>query len=207
MSKKKGALVIALYFVAACVLGACIQFSDPLAFVGKKYPITQFISASVGAGTTIFLTAAIVPGLIWLIGLFRPRPNRPNYTVAALVLWPIFGMTVTLLMFVGNRADREETIKAEFRDSGFTADQRKEAIISAKSTCIASQKQSSINQGSGITDQQITAYCDCYAGQIAKVVTMEEMRYVARNGQFPESFKDKINQSGATCSRAVLLKK
>jgi hypothetical protein len=58
-----------------------------------------------------------------------------------------------------------------------------------------------------ITDQQITAYCDCYAVQIVMSVTAEEMGYVVRNHQFSENFKRKIEESGAACSRSVLLLK
>jgi hypothetical protein len=95
MSKKN---LIGLYFVAACVLGVCIQFSDPLALVGKKYH--EIVSASVGTGIAIFLMAAIVPSIIWLIGLFRPRANRASYNRAALVLWPVFGLVFGLMMMM-----------------------------------------------------------------------------------------------------------
>jgi len=61
MTKKGGALLIGLYFVAACAFGAFVQFSDPLVFVGKVAPWTQAMGLATGTslsvGTPLGLTA------------------------------------------------------------------------------------------------------------------------------------------------------
>jgi hypothetical protein len=108
------------------------------------------------------------------------------------------------IMFDGNLG-REKQIRADVGSYEFVTDQRQELIKRAKSSCINAQKRNPFDRQVNITEQQITAYCNCYAVQIVMSVTAEEMGYVVRNRQFSENFKGKIDESGAACSRSVLL--
>jgi hypothetical protein len=195
-------LFIGLYFVAAWAFAAYIKFSDPLA-VADEYLIP--VSASFGMGLGIFLMAGIIPCIISLIGLLRPSASRPGYNRAALILWPFFGLILGFSIYTAEKFDREQKIKTELGQE-FTPSQRTEFVSGVKSLCIKTQRQADINRQLGATDQQITAYCNCYATQVSRVVEMEELRYYARNGKMPETFARKIPAVYQACSASALKK-
>jgi len=114
----------------------------------------------------------------------------------AKTLWSVFGIALAFLIMFDAKPGREKQIRAEVGSYEFVTDQRQELIKSAKSSCINAHKRNPFDRRVNITDQQITAYCNCYAVQIVMPVTAEEMGYVVRNREFSENFKHKIEGSG-----------
>jgi hypothetical protein len=76
-------------------------------------------------------------------------------------------------------------------------------VRSTQQSCGVAQRQSQINRAAGITDQQIAAYCQCYATAMAKEVTADEIGYMARNGKPSESFRQKADRLLPTCTHVA----
>jgi hypothetical protein len=76
-------------------------------------------------------------------------------------------------------------------------------VTYAKSSCIDSQRKSALNREVGVTDRQIYVYCNCLAEVIVKTITVEEVRYIARNGGQPDSLQRRTAQAAPKCTNSA----
>jgi hypothetical protein len=103
------------------------------------------------------------------------------------------------LMESGNRLDRLD--KIETLDLSST--DRLEFSEGAKRTCISAQRANVLNQKAGITEQQIVAYCRCFAEAFARTITLDEFRYIAKNGTYPQNVRINADNISARCNAAA----
>jgi hypothetical protein len=202
-------IVILLYYLAALAFAAFMQWSDRFGMmhpINPAHPLWSFWAATVGRASALFVMSGLIPAIILLVGRFRPPHRRSDYRMAGLYLWLVLGIGTAVAMKGGYQFELDQKIEAELGDNTFSSESQAEMISGLKISCIASQKQNPVNRQGGATDQLIRDYCDCYASEIVKVMTGEELRHIARNRQVPTTLKDKIDGTGATCGRTVMLK-
>ena len=204
MSKKALAGFLGLYLLVAFAFAFLIEYSDPLAFIGVDQPLVRIVARTFGKGVSLFAMASIIPGIIWLVSAFRPREKRAGYHYAALILWTLLGIVFAYSQYVAETYDREKQIQAELGKKQLAPDQRQEMRKSAEAGCIKVQRQAEFNRQMGVTDRQISIYCDCYAAYLARVIEIEELRYYATNGRMPESLTRKIPGAYQACSGKAL---
>jgi hypothetical protein len=203
------AIVILLYYLAALAFAAFMQWSDRFGMmhpINPAHPLWSFWAATVGRASALFVMSGLIPAIILLVGRFRPSERRRAYRKAALYLWLVLGIGTALAMNGGYQFELDQKIEAELGDNTVSSEGQAEMIRDMKISCIGSQKQNLVNRQGGATDQLIRDYCECYAAEVVKVMTMEELRHIARNGQVPTTLKDKIDAAGATCGRTVMFK-
>lgn len=200
-----GRMLIALYFLAALAFGLFTQLRQPFATVNFVTVAGALGTAAGALGTalSLFLMAALIPALIWLIGRFRPQDARPSYDRAALTLWAAFGVALAYLMEAGNRFDLSQKINAELGQIDLAGRDRDDFIRNAKRSCADAHKQSQLNRQAGVTETQIAAYCDCYANAMIKVITVEDMRYIAMNNKPSPKFQERIDRLSPECTRVA----
>jgi hypothetical protein len=196
MRAKRVGLVLAIFFLVAVLFAVLDQMQEPLrqwdaVVIGKVF----------GWAIGIFVISGLLPVIGWAFGRFRAA-NAPPW----LVIWGLLGVVLAVFSYVGHSYDVEQKIAAFTSQPTLAGKNRDDFVKGAKSSCVASQRQNSLNRQAQVTDQQIDAYCDCFAAELTKAVTVEELRYIVRNGSYPDSIMDKVNQLGTSCSRAVMLR-
>jgi hypothetical protein len=175
------------------------------------------------AGMT-FLLMGIVAALIgYALGSKMTTKSKVFLVIACLFGLGFFGQSAYFKDHAGNASDRlrdrvQETICEGERASGVDpgpgcADYRQPSpVISLDEKAIRQQRfGEKVQRGcleqinrAGLTDQQITDYCNCFADDMAKVVTIDEVD-IDQNDEPSESLKRKIIKSTTSC-RAIHLK-
>jgi hypothetical protein len=67
-------------------------------------------------------------------------------------------------------------------------------VNNAKKSCIESYK------GAG-TDEQIAAFCRCWAGNLADLATPTDLRYIARHEEPPLRLQQQLDERASACGR------
>jgi hypothetical protein len=78
--------------------------------------------------------------------------------------------------------------------------ERDEFVAGALETCTAQHNKSEFNRQIGITDQEISTYCNCYANALVKVITVGEIRNLIKNGKALDSLQQKIALTDTVCT-------
>jgi hypothetical protein len=66
-------------------------------------------------------------------------------------------------------------------------------------SCVQSQRQSQLDRGLNITDQQISSYCKCMVEEMSGEITADEIVYFTKTNKPPESIKNKIDRAAELC--------
>ena len=83
--------------------------------------------------------------------------------------------------------------------AGPGSDRERDAFAaSLQRTCFPTQRSDAGNRG--MSDEQLHAYCRCYAENLRQRITGEEMTYIGKNKAIPASFQAKINEAALTCA-------
>jgi hypothetical protein len=109
---------------------------------------------------------------------------------------------------LGEMVDRPTAGTANRTDltSVLTGKDRDDFIRLTKSSCLDAQRNNAINRQTGVTVQQMDAYCDCYTNGGANFMTGEELGNMVRNGKASPIVQDKIDQLVRSCVKTVFKK-
>jgi hypothetical protein len=196
LPRKTVLLVVSSYFLAALALAVFLEMRKPFASWAKlfeAYPLASIFGAAVG----LFLVSGLIPIVVWAFRRFRTEKARgPLY--AWFVLLFIFGFIVAY----GQSFDLERKIEQIGR-TALTGKHRQDFIVAARHGCTKTQRQDPLNRQVGVTDAQISAYCDCYANALANHLTPDEIVYYAKFGKPSATTQRKIEDLLPTCTRAA----
>jgi hypothetical protein len=200
MSRKTVGVTLAIYLLVSLAFGLFYQLTKIPSYNGP-HADAAFIGAVVGGAAFPFIGAGLIPVIVWAFMRFRAaKAGGP------LVVWGI--LAVLFMGFSGaeNLYERQEAItKTASNIASLTGGDYDAFVRSARQSCVDGQRKSQINRAGGVTDQQINAYCQCFATAMAKEVTADEVAYLYRNNNSPsESFRQKADRVTPTCSRVAL---
>jgi hypothetical protein len=198
--------VVGLYLLAALTFG--IVHVWPAGTVITTDSVAAIAGGALGIGTVVFVLSGLIPAVVWIIGHFRPADNRATWRAVALAIWAPMGIVVALLMILGQRANFERSIAAEFGDSNTLSDDQRTAFAKgAKAACISDQRKNSLNRAASIADQQINSYCDCTTDYLTRAVTVDDIKHFARYGAPSEAAKEKQTTAAMICSPGPVLRR
>jgi hypothetical protein len=106
------------------------------------------------------------------------------------------------LSWVGAAASEEEEKLARAAKDFIAGDSSRDAYVrGAKDGCVARIQ---LNKPAGMSSrQQIAAFCDCFANNLVKLITVEDYIYQAKNKRMHADFQEKTAQARAACRAAV----
>jgi uncharacterized membrane protein YhaH (DUF805 family) len=197
MSRKAVFLVVGSYFLAAFALAVFLEMRKPFATWAKlfdAYPLGSIIGAAVG----LFLVSGLIPVAVWAFRRFRAE-NASGPLYAWLALLVIFGFMVAY----GQSFDLERKL-GQIGRTTLTGKHRQDFVVGARRGCIGTQQQDPLNRQAGVTDAQISAYCDCYANALANNLTPDEIVHYAKFGKPSAATQRKIEELLPTCTRAAI---
>jgi hypothetical protein len=196
MTRKSIVIASVVYLVAALAFGAFIQLTKPFPYTGS-YAQAALIGEIVGGGVGAYVTAGLLPMIAWAIMRFRAAKAAGPF-----IAWGILGVVYMALSATGISYERKEQITQTAANiASLSGGDYERFVRSMRQSCTDVQRKSQINRASGITDQQIATYCQCYATAMAKEVTADEIAYFAGNGQPSETFRQKADRVAPTCTR------
>ncbi len=199
MSRKAIWITLAIYLLVSLAFSVIFQLTKIPSYSGP-HAEAAFIAAAIGGAAFAFIGAGLVPMIVWAFMRFRAQKAGGPF-----VVWGFLAVVVMGLATAGNLYDRQQAITAAANNiASLTGGDYDDFVRSTRRSCVDRQRKSQINRASGVTDQQVNAYCQCYATAIAKEVTPEEVAYLYRNNTPSESFRQKAERLAPTCSRLAL---
>lgn len=115
--------------------------------------------------------------------------------------WAAIGVALIILINNAAASEEDEKLAQAAKDSIAGNSIRDAYVRGAKDGCVARIQ---LNKPAGMsTQQQIVAYCECYANNLVKLITAEDFIYQAKNKKLPAGFQEKAAQAGAVCRAAV----
>jgi hypothetical protein len=192
MARKQIISILSAYFLAAWALAFVEHSLKPFA----KWN-SFAISYTIGTALGLYILSGIFPLIGWAFGKFSAQKARP-----ILIAWGLIGLILGAFQFYGTRLDDYKIIESTnvFYPPGKAHD---DFIQQVKMSCIDTQSKASINQQLSVTTEQIESYCSCYADNLLRQVSNEELKAYVRNGAPPDSMKGKIQRIGATCGQSI----
>jgi hypothetical protein len=196
MSRRAIAAALAVYFLVTLAFGFILELVRPLAD-GQTAP-----ALIVNALETAF-SAFIIPGLLplvaWGCGRFRAEK-----AAGSLFVWGVLALGYMILAGLGSFWDQKLQINpADENIVQLDGSTHATLVRSIDSGCVANQKGREAH-GVGITNQQITTFCQCFANALASEVTATEIMEITRTGKPSASFQQKANKVSPTCIRIAL---
>jgi hypothetical protein len=198
MSRKAIATILAVYLFVALVFGFFQTFIDHSA---NDLRPAAWIGGTLGGTLGLLIIAGILPLLLWAFQRFRvEKADGP------LAVWGILGVILIVLYSAGTLQDRQDAIGdltsnlASLFDSDYGA-----LVRGINRSCVDTQRKSQINRQASITEQQIHAYCQCYADAMGKGLTADDVANVAKNSDRPTAAViEKANRIAPLCNRLAL---
>ena len=169
-------LVISTYFLAALAFAVFGEMRKPFANWEKLFH-PYLIGSTIGAAAGLFIISGLVPVVVWAFRRFRAaRASGPLYSW--LVLLFIFGG----LIAYGQSFELERKFE-EIGKTALTGKNRQDFIVAAQRSCTTTQRQDQLNRQAGVTEVQISAYCDCIANALANTLSADEIVFYAQVGK------------------------
>jgi hypothetical protein len=193
MSRKIIASVLVGYFLAAFAYVLFIQLSKPF---GK--PNFATMMEALGGGSALFLISGLLPIIGWAFARFRREK-----AYAVLGAWWVIGIIVGLFAGQGMKFDYESKIDVWSKQS-LTGKDRSDFVRSTNRGCVETQRQSDFNRQMRITEKQIDDYCGCYAEELTRALTADDLRYFAANGRPTAAAQQHIDRISQTCIKVTL---
>ncbi|SRR5579885_2525573 len=188
------ALIVWLYFCIALVFSIFYHFLEPFPSWGAAG-----LGAVFGGAIFLFVASAIVPMIGWAFGRFRLE-----YGPTVLIVWALLEAVLGGFSATGQWYDRDIKITRAVKGIALGGKDREDFLRSARLSCFDRQKNGQLNRQLGVTDQQIVKYCACYADELVKVLTVEDLRQYASVGRASPSMQEKIDRVAPICSRLAL---
>jgi hypothetical protein len=185
-----------LYFAAMFAFSIFLELQHPLTDLENTY----FVWHAFGRTLPHYAISGILPVVFWAGRRFRVDDvNGP------LIAWAF----LALVYGVYEGLENQLGVDAEYRqltNFALSAKERNNFLRSSKTACMGIQRNDATNQKIGVTEEQINAYCECYANNIIKVVTAYELRSVATGGKPAPSFQAKVERVTPTCLNVAFSK-
>jgi hypothetical protein len=198
MTRKSIVVVSALYLIAALGFAAFVQLTKPFALSGN-YALAGIIGGIIGGGVGTYVVAGLLPMIAWAIMRFRAAKAAGPF-----IAWALLGAVLMVLSAKGTFYDRNEELNRSASNiASLSGADYYTFVRTTQQSCGVAQRKNQINRAAGITDEQIAAYCQCYATAMAKEVTADEIGYMARNGKPSESLREKADRLSPTCTHVA----
>jgi hypothetical protein len=181
MSRKTILLLVGLYLLAALAFGVFHVVTNPF-FAGLN---AAAVGKAVGGALLLFGGAGLLPVLGWALYRFKPP-----YAMWPMLSWAFIGIALAYFFEIGVRLERNVQISILARNL---------AQSDAKLSCLDSQHASKFKSEVGITEREVSIYCDCVSEATAASVTTEELTYIATNGRAPQPLQERAAQLGRPC--------
>ena len=199
MTRKSIVITSVVYLLAALAFGAFIELTEPFPYNGS-HAQAEHIAEIVGGGVGTYVVAGVLPMIAWAVMRFRAEKAAGPFFA-----WGILGVVFMALSAAGIFHDRNLKITQTATSIASLSGGDYESFLrGTRQSCTDAQRKSQINRASGITEQQIATYCQCYATAMAKEVTADEIAYMARSGHPSETFRQKADRIAPTCTRVAI---
>jgi hypothetical protein len=199
MSRKAIGVTLAIYLLVSLAFAMFYQLTKIPSYSGP-HADAALIGGVLGGAAGVFVVAGILPLIVWAFKRFRAEK-----AAAPFVIWGLLGIVYMGLATAGTLYDRQQAITTTASNiASLTGGDYDAFVRSSRQSCIDNQRKSQINRASGVTDQQIIAYCQCFAAAMAKEVTAEEVAYLYRNNAPSETFRQKADKVAPLCTRLAL---
>ena len=196
MSRNAIARFFVLYFVVALAISVLWVLSKP--GIADIRPAVIF-GETLGGTLSLFLLPGLLPLIYWAVRRFRAESAHGVFAT-----WGLLGAIFLVLSGIGGIYDgtlRPTLIPANV--SAFFTNDYDTFVRVVRSNCVDSAtKNQSI---SGLTDRQISAYCQCVADNLLNQLTVGELKtgLYARSGQ-TAAMQEKASQASIQCRRSTL---
>ena len=110
--------------------------------------------------------------------------------------WAAIGVAFMILINIAAASEDDEKIVARAKDFIAGGRTREGFLRGVKDGCVAGAN----TRRTGLSSQQIAAYCDCFANSYVKVITEEDYVYLAKNKKPSADLQEKSNQIRAACA-------
>jgi hypothetical protein len=115
--------------------------------------------------------------------------------------WAAIGVAFIILINIAAASEEDEKLARAAKDFIAGNSVRDAYVRGAKDGCV---DRIQLNKPAGMSSrQQIAAFCDCYANNLAKLITVEDYVYRAKNKRMPADFWERAAQARAACTAAV----
>jgi len=140
----------------------------------------------------LLFCSGVTPMLLW-------RRFRPFTSLV--YCWAAIGVAFLVLVNIAAASEEDEKLAQAAKDFIAGNGVRNAYVRGARDGCV---NRNQLNKPAGMsTQQQIAAYCDCYANTLVKLITVEDYIYWAKNKRWPADFQEKNAQARAACWAAV----
>jgi hypothetical protein len=189
MSRRTIFLLAGLYFVAAVAFSVFHVATNPFSS-GLN---AAAISKSVGGALLLFGGAGLLPVLGWALYRFKPQ-----YAMWPILSWAFLGIALAYFFEIGVRLERDVQISMLARNL---------TLSEAKLSCLDSEHANKFRSEVGITEHEVSVYCGCVSEATAASMTVDDLTYIATNGNAPQPLQERAAQLGQTCRRLIVGKK
>ncbi len=199
MSRKAIGVTLTIYLLVSLAFGLFYQLTKIPSYSGP-HADAALIGGVIGGAALPFIGAGLIPIIVWAFGRFRAdKAGGP------IMIWGFLAVLVMGLAAAGTLYDRQQAITTTASNiASLTGGDYDAFVRSTRQSCVENQRKSQINRASGVTDQQITAYCQCFATAMAKEVTADEVAYLYRNNAPSETFRQKADKAAPLCTHLAL---
>jgi len=192
-ARKTVLLIVGLFFLAALILAIFLEMRKPFAtWSNLAY------AHAVGAALGLWLLSGLLPIAVWAFRRFRA-----NNAGGPLYAWFVLLVGLGGLYAFGQHYELEQKIE-QYGRTALTDKHRQGFIVGARNGCIKTQRQDPLTRQAGITDAQISSYCECYANALADQLTPDEVVYYAKFGKPSATTQRKIEDLLPTCIRTAV---
>lgn len=196
MSRKGIIGFFVVYFFVALAISALWELATP--GIADIRP-AAIVGQTIGRVVALFVLPGVLPLLYWAIRRFRS-----DSSLGVLSTWAMLGATILFLSGMESSHDgtlRPAQIPANV--SEFFTNDYDTFIRVVRSGCVDSATKNQTR--SGLTDRQISTYCQCVADNLLNQMTVAELKtsLYARTGR-PASIQDKASKAGIQCQRPAL---
>jgi hypothetical protein len=183
MSRRTIALLIGLYLLAALACSIFRVVSSPFFSTLNAAAVVHVID-----GALLLMIGAGLPALLlWAFYRFRPR----NATLPMLC-WVFIGIAFAFFTEMGVRLERDVQVSILAKNL---------TLSDAKLSCLDGQHANKFRSEVGITDREISAYCNCVSEATASSITPDDVTFIATNGKAPPPLQERAVQLGRPCNR------
>jgi hypothetical protein len=107
--------------------------------------------------------------------------------------WAAIGVAFIFLINIAAASEEDEKLARAAKDFIAGNSNRDAYVRGAKDGCVARLQ---LNKPAGMSSrEQIVAFCDCFANNLVKLITVEDYIYQAKNKRMPANFQEKTAQA------------
>jgi hypothetical protein len=170
MSQKTIVIITIIYFAIGLIFVLILELESAVAEPYARPVSGAFLVGRIlGTVLPIYVVSAPIPAGIWAFGRFRARSALiPFVTWGVLLVLGYAGLGFGLLYDLYRGTDEVSDFRSSF-------------LRSTKLSCMDGQrKKSENNQKRRFTEAEIGGFCECFANEMLKQITTDEIKYMIR---------------------------